>query len=622
MKKISIITHLLIVTNLFAASTHLPLTINGDITYSDTLFLDTTCTISDGAVVNLSPGTNVISTSKRSAILVDDGALMSLGSENNPVSFSRVDSIDSYPGIIINKPESSTTPYSKFKYTNINNMIAGINIMGVEGEELYFSISNCVFDSCEMYSLFSIYATLVVDSCQFYHGAPETLSTDPSFYISTLSSDLEVSNSKFNDSRGGAIKVEKGSLKLTSSEFDIQAEIAIGASGVYTSQTSDTVLIRDCKFTNPEGADTSSWAGALYIFSPYGQVLVESSEFRDTYGNWGAVKIEHGDNVILKDLTFDNNFSRTEGGALDLYEITHLSLTNTEFSKNYSQSLGGALLLDKVDTATLYGLSFFQNSSSKGGAVCFKYSNSTLLNSTFDNNKNSIHCEYNGRTILENLLITNDSSSAISMDLVYDTLLVNNITAANNYRDIFAGTYSYSRFNNSIFWNSEADFLSDQSVGASVLFDKCWGDDDGEGDPLFVNESAGDYGLLEESPCVDNGDSTYCVSTHDLINNIRVYGSNVDMGAYEYGSHTSSQLQTVKKSDDPIIIRENRLTINFIDNNAVTIRLYNLSGRVLWNSETAGTQNTFILPENLAKGVYVISVESAFKRINYPYLKK
>ncbi len=57
------------------------------------------------------------------------------------------------------------------------------------------------------------------------------------------------------------------------------------------------------------------------------------------------------------------------------------------------------------------------------------------------------------------------------------------------------------------------------------------------GDPLFVAPGLGDYRLLPGSPAIDAGDNSAVPEdiTIDLAGNPRIYGSIVDLGAYEWG---------------------------------------------------------------------------------------
>lgn len=649
MKKITILLLIFWTLNLNASTTHLPLSINSNITLNDTLFLDTTLTILEGAIVNISPGAHIIATSTNSSILVEDGALFSNGTTDNPIQFYTSKNVESFPGIIFKKPTTPNIPYSKFKHTSISGMISGLNIMGVEGEDLLFSVSNCIFDSCEISSIISLYSSIIVDSCKFTNGAPETLNTNPSYYISSFSSNVSVSNSVFSDSRGGGIRCEMGCLKLANSSFDISGEIAFGANCVYTVQTSDSVSINNCNFTNPSDADTNTWAGALYIFSPYAPVIIQSSNFNNTYSsNYGSVNIEYGNNVVLHDLLFKNNSTKASGGAIILNGIKNAKLSKSSFIQNSANQNGGAVKVEKVDTLQFSNLvfnknsslisgggvyldqsgalikecSFVENSSPKGGGLFFSRSSSNLTNSIFNSNRNSIYFDITERIVLENLLITNDSTIAINVNLTTDTLFASNITSSNNYRDLFINSNTKSRFTNSIFWNSEAGLLNDNIIGAYIVFDKCWGDDDGEGNPLFVDEANGDYTLLENSPCIDAGDSNYCVSIVDLNNNDRIFSRNIDIGAYEYGSQSFINSTPNNNYKASFLLRKNKLSFLNINEEVVSLKLFSLLGKVIWIKKISTSENTVLLPKDIAKGSYIISVETATRKINQMYLNR
>ena len=53
-------------------------------------------------------------------------------------------------------------------------------------------------------------------------------------------------------------------------------------------------------------------------------------------------------------------------------------------------------------------------------------------------------------------------------------------------------------------------------------------------DPLFLDAANGYFQLQSGSPCIDRGNNAYATGAFDLNGNPRIYGSTVDMGAFEY----------------------------------------------------------------------------------------
>ena len=56
---------------------------------------------------------------------------------------------------------------------------------------------------------------------------------------------------------------------------------------------------------------------------------------------------------------------------------------------------------------------------------------------------------------------------------------------------------------------------------------------------MFTDASNGDYRLTSSSPAVDSGENTDVIGVKDIVDNLRIFNTTVDMGAYEFGSRTN-----------------------------------------------------------------------------------
>ena len=107
--------------------------------------------------------------------------------------------------------------------------------------------------------------------------------------------------------------------------------------------------------------------------------------------------------------------------------------------------------------------------------------------------------------------------------------IVANSTYANG-----GGTYN-STVNNSIIRFNGANY-SGGTLNYCVTIQLAPGAGNITNDPAFVNQSAYDFHLQSNSPCINSGNNSYVTTATDLDGNPRIKGGTVDMGAYEYQS--------------------------------------------------------------------------------------
>ena len=117
-----------------------------------------------------------------------------------------------------------------------------------------------------------------------------------------------------------------------------------------------------------------------------------------------------------------------------------------------------------------------------------------------------------------------------------DGSILNNCTVVGNRAALQGGGTQGGTLNNCIaYFNTAPDGANYYST---TLASSCTtpgpGGNNISGDPLFVNAAGGNFRLQASSPCINQGSNTYVAGSADLDNNPRIFGTTVDMGAYEY----------------------------------------------------------------------------------------
>jgi len=178
------------------------------------------------------------------------------------------------------------------------------------------------------------------------------------------------------------------------------------------------------------------------------------------------------------------------------------------------------------------------------GIKCHWTGSPNILNNIIKNNWNyGIYSICSNPYITSNLIIENDNGIYIQSNT--PSLIVNNTIANNN-----SGFLCYdgsSILINSVLWdNDEAYvFMTDQNdvyISYSLIQGISLpsqvhneGNNLMNQDPLFVDETNGNYELQDGSPCINAGnDEVENLPETDILGNPRFSGTSIDMGAYEF----------------------------------------------------------------------------------------
>jgi len=225
---------------------------------------------------------------------------------------------------------------------------------------------------------------------------------------------------------------------------------------------------------------------------------------------------------ILRNTISDNTATGTPpgaglGGGLSLI-ITSAIVKDNTIKSNTGHWGGGFLMWKSVPTIENNTVSGNQalGSEGVGGAFFIEESSAFIKNNVIANNVAQrygdgiyIKIPYGPQPqIVNNTIVANKYSDSDTHEgiLVRDNvspIIRNNIVALNGYGiRRYNGTVNPVMSHNDVWGNNVADY-SDLSPGTNDI----------SADPLFVNQSGGDYHLQAGSPCIDAGTSSDAPST-------------------------------------------------------------------------------------------------------------
>jgi len=217
--------------------------------------------------------------------------------------------------------------------------------------------------------------------------------------------------------------------------------------------------------------------------------------------------------------TVTGNSARYGGGV---YTGTHYYCT---LAGNTASVGGGGAL-----SAILQYCTVATNSALQGGGVY----NGTLYWCALKGNTASYYGGGAYYATLYNCLLTANAASS-SGGGTYGSSLNGCTLVANSASSSGGGTYRSTNLNCIIYFNTAGNYSNFYS--GSLTYCCTAPLPDGTGNltnaPLFINQTAGNYRLNSNSPCVNVGSYGY-LNSSDLDGRPRVVGGTVDLGAFEF----------------------------------------------------------------------------------------
>lgn len=590
--------------------------ITESVIFSDTICLDSTIEIDNDAVVTLLPGTVVIANSMYGGFVPLSGTIVAVGTSEDSIRFENADSIQHSGGIIVKRDEYPDAVEPRFEYCHFSGSIAGVNILGDSLKPYSFSIKNCTFEDTKMSGVIVKHCDLIVDSCEFIDIATDTvLSSTMRSAVHVERGSLTLTNSLFHGNRTGAVCVMGYDATIENCTFDSQISKGLMSAGIYLFNVTDTSEITGCTFANCIQSDSSGGTGAINISVASAPVTICNSTFDDIYGpSAGGIYASDIQDLTIHNVVMNSCSTQNRGGAIGLSRIVNGIVNNCTIEKSSAGVDGGGLHIDQC-TLTVANSDFNENSAVyHGGGIYATLSNVTVKMSQFDNNRNALYCDIGDSVKLINLVVANDSLCGLAVHQLRDTVELINSTFYGNYRDIAAYSTSLLHAVNTLFWQT-GDVVLYNSVGkipAGVRFENCFGENDQSIDPHMIDPVGGNYRLKENSPCIDRGESSWADYDTDLAAFQRISGESVDIGAFEFQSDDVVVANHAIQGLNRIYYSNGKLHLRGIAHKG-TVSLYSHSGRVVWASPIDPATADVLIPNEIARGTYLLKVETGDK---------
>jgi len=275
---------------------------------------------------------------------------------------------------------------------------------------------------------------------------------------------------------------------------------------------------------------------------------------------------------VLTNISISGNKAHTGGGMYN--ENSSPILTNITISGNMASNWGGGICNYNSSSPVLTNVSISENTAKYGGGMYNGNSSSPILtnvsiNANTANNWGGGICSSSSNPILTNVIISGNTSNDRGGGMYngYSSVVLTNVTISRNTAAFWGNgmyniiTFSVPKIHNSIIWGNGVDASNNiandnnntptysHSLVEGVTTD---GVILGGQTPLFVDAANGDFRLLAGSPCIDAGSNSFFNAGQtpdlsaiitDLSGNMRIYGTAIDLGAYEYPGETTSVIE-------------------------------------------------------------------------------
>lgn len=305
-----------------------------------------------------------------------------------------------------------------------------------------------------------------------------------------------------------------------------------------------------------------------------------------------------------------NDTTPTEGGGAINIDTSYIQIINCTFQANKTQgSLGGGAIHNMGGSPKFINCRFISNrAGGVGGAFKTKYGSPVFTGCLFLNNKNL----YSGGGAIQ------ESSAFIEL---------NNCTFVGNDSIALRNNASHPTVRNCIFWDNIGGEIVDEGTSSStVSYSLISGGFTGSGNinanPIFVAPSDGDFQLSIGSPAIDAGNtdtSGLFLLDFDLNGNVRLAGTGIDLGAFEY--QPASGIQSWQKNEIQFRIYPNpsnhsvTCDVSISTHTGIFIEVKDLTGRMVhferFPQLSPGIHTISLELMDISSGIYSIAVKTS-----------
>lgn len=290
--------------------------------------------------------------------------------------------------------------------------------------------------------------------------------------------------------RGGGASINRGSYTFTNNTISNNAA-GQGGGGFFISNA--TTNFNDNTISSNSLNNTTGLAGGGLVFIDGTNSLSKNTIENNSATNAAGILFQEGTNNLTGNRVIGNTANQAAGGIF-AFQGTNTLINNSFYSN--TASIGGGIYLEEGTNALVNNSITGNTANTNGGGLYFDNSSPIVIN-----------------TILWNNAASGSTTSA----------------SASVFNEISTPTFSYSLIANS---------------GGSSSWETAIGTDNGNNidlDPLFFNPATNDFTLQKGSLAINAGsNAAYQSATGndpagdtDLNENLRLFQSTIDMGAFE-----------------------------------------------------------------------------------------
>lgn len=296
-------------------------------------------------------------------------------------------------------------------------------------------------------------------------------------------------------------------------------------------------------------------------------------------------------NLIITNSRFSNNMSRWASGIYSFVRgntNVDIVVENCLFSKNIAANL------NNTGATGLSGSASWFRIIANGSNVTLKINNNTYVdNLDTGTNQNLSNNTRAPLAISRNTQITSPMTAEVS-----NCIFWNNKGASNANVRAISDLYLVPILSLDVYNSLDALNFVEGSITSSV--------NTVTSNPMFNDAINGDYTLSPTSPALNAGDNTYTTQPIDLLNNSRISGGVIDMGAYELPVNCGD-ISNITLEKIPSVTNSATLSWQHPFNNSGPFDLvYVESGEPIANGTVVNniTTNTYTITNILPESAY------------------